>query len=154
MNMSNAGGSLAEITALLHADLPLTKAMRVEVTRWDGRAVRLAAPLAPNVNHTATAFGGSISALSILTGYTLVYLLLRDRGIAAHLLIQKSTTDFLRPIDTDLISTATLPAESDVEEFLAALKHKRRGRLTIESSVFANETLAATHSGVFVAILC
>lgn len=145
--------TLADITALLHKDLPLTRAMGVQLTQWNGATVALTAPLAPNHNHTDTAFGGSISSLSILAGYTLLFLLLRDRGVHAHLLIQKSTTDFLRPIDTELTATADLPAASLVEDFFAMLAQKRRARLTVESRILAQGALAATHTGLYVAIL-
>jgi thioesterase domain-containing protein len=143
---------LADITKLLHKELPLTGAMGVQLTAWDGGSVQLTAPLEPNVNHTATAFGGSIASLAILAGYTALFLLLRDRSIAAHLLIQKSAIDFLRPIDTSLTATATLPAASDLQTFLDTLQQKRRSRLTMESRILANQTLAATHTGLYVAI--
>jgi thioesterase domain-containing protein len=143
---------LSEITKLLHKELPLTHAMGVQLTAWDGISVELTAPLEPNVNHTATAFGGSIASLAILAGYTALFLVLRDRSIPAHLLIQKSAIDFLRPIDTALIATASLPAASELDVFLATLQQKRRSRLTMESRILAKDTLAATHTGLYVAI--
>ena len=143
---------LAEITTLLHKELPLTHAMGAELTAWDGSTVQLTAPLAPNVNHTSTAFGGSIASLAILAGYTALFLLLRDRSIPAHLLIQKSTTDFLRPIDTTFTATATLPATPELETFLTTLHQKRRSRITMDSRIISNDTLAATHTGLYVAI--
>ena len=143
---------LAEITELLHKELPLTHAMGAELTAWDGATVQLTAPLAPNVNHTATAFGGSIASLAILAGYTTLFLLLRDRSIPAHLLIQKSAIDFLRPIDTTFTATATLPAPAELDAFLTTLQQKRRSRITMDSRILANDTLAATHTGLYVAI--
>ena len=126
--------------------------MGVELVQWDGATVTLRAPLAPNHNHTDTAFGGSISSLAILAGYTALFLLLRERGAAAHLLIQKSSIDFLRPIDTDLTASATLPGPAEIDAFLETLLSKRRSRLALESRVLSNDTLAATHSGLYVAI--
>ena len=144
---------LAEITAVLHKDLPLTRAMGVQLTCWDGATVSLTAPLEPNHNHTATAFGGSIASLSILAGYTALYLLLRDRDVRAHILIQKSAIEFLRPIDTDLTASATLPRPETLNPFLQGLQQKRRGRVTLESRVLAKDALSATHTGLYVAIL-
>ncbi|HUO08459.1 MAG TPA: YiiD C-terminal domain-containing protein [Phycisphaerae bacterium] len=143
---------LTQITEVLHTDLPLTRAMGVQLTQWDGRSVTLTAPLAPNHNHTDTAFGGSISSIAILAGYTALFLLLRDRDIAAHLLIQKSAIEFLRPIDTDLTAEASLPPPAEIEAFLQTLQQKRRGRLSLESRVLAKNTLSATHTGLYVAI--
>ena len=50
----------------LHEHIPLSKAMGVTVRSVSGEAVTLAAPLAPNINHRETVFGGSASALAIL----------------------------------------------------------------------------------------
>ncbi|MGN6369567.1 MAG: YiiD C-terminal domain-containing protein [Phycisphaerae bacterium] len=143
---------LAEITALLHQELPLTRAMGVQLSAWDGATVQLTAPLEPNVNHTATAFGGSIASLAILAGYTALFLLLRDRAIPAHLLIQKTAIDFLRPINSSLTATATLPPPTELDPFLLTLQQKRRGRITVESRILSEDTLAATHAGLYVAI--
>jgi thioesterase domain-containing protein len=144
--------ALAEITEYLHGELPLTKVMGVAVTAWDGKTLVVTAPLGPNVNHTETAFGGSISSLGILAGYTLVYLALKDRGISTRVIIQKSTTDFLRPIDTEITATASVPA-TGMEEFVEMLTKKRRARLTLETQVMSRRTVAATHVGVYVAIV-
>ena len=49
----------ARLQQTLHDDIPLTREMGLTVAAWDGRQLRLAAPLAPNLNHKCTAFGGS-----------------------------------------------------------------------------------------------
>jgi len=150
--MPNPPPFLAEITAQLHKELPLTRAMDVQLSEWDGSLVKITAPLAPNHNHTDTAFGGSIASLAILAGYTALFLVLRDRDIDAHILIQKSAIEFLRPIDTDLTATASLPPVAELDAFIKILHHKRRSRLSIDSRILANDTLAATHTGLYVAI--
>ncbi len=125
--MAMAGGTLSEITGRLHREIPLTGAMGVEVIGWDGKRVTLSAPLGPNVNDKATAFGGSIAALSILAGYTLLYLWLQERGMPAHVLIQKSGVEFLRPIDGEFVAVAILPGDGEVEGFLEALRGEAKG---------------------------
>jgi len=143
----------ADITAHLHKTFPLAHYMQIAVTTWNHNTLALSAPLAPNINHTDTAFGGSISALAILAGYTLLHLALEDRKIPSRILIQKSATDFLRPIETALTATASLPAAEPLAEFLAALVKKRKGRITLTSEVLTQKTPAATHTGLYVAIL-
>jgi thioesterase domain-containing protein len=144
--------SLDEMNAYLRTELPLTQAMGIRVKSWDGRTVELAAPLGPNLNHADTAFGGSIAALGILAGYTLLYLTLRDRGVSNKLLIQRSEVDFLRPIDTDLGARATLPAEEEVAAFLEGIARRRRGRLSVVSEILSGVAIGARHTGVYIAI--
>jgi thioesterase domain-containing protein len=145
--------SLPEITARLRDEIPLTRAMGFSITGWDGRLVTLSAPLSVNQNHADTAFGGSISSMGILAGYSLLYILLQEREISTRILIQKSATDFLRPVDTDLTAIAALPMAEAIEEFVETLKRKRRSRMTLESQILSGRSLAATHSGLYVAMI-
>ena len=153
MKTDVAGCDLAELTAGLQGKIPMARQMGIEVVRWDHRSVTLGAPLAPNINHTETAFGGSISSLAILAGYALLDLAIKDRGISTRVLIQKSATDFRRPIDGPMTATAGLPGEEAVAEFVATLEKKRKARMTVESQVLCGQAVAAVHVGVYVAIV-
>ncbi len=141
------------MTAYLHEEIPLTKAMGLACAAWDGRAVTLAVPLGPNLNHADTAFGGSISSAAILAGYCLIYLMLRERQISNRLLIIKSEIEYLRPIDADMAATACLPSEKDLHTFLEAIHRKRRARLALESQVTCKGLLAARHTGHYIAMV-
>ena len=46
--------------------MPLSQAMQVTVVEASFQQVVLTAPLAPNINHRETVFGGSASAVAIL----------------------------------------------------------------------------------------
>ena len=143
----------ADVTALLRSEIPLTRAMGFSITGWDGASVTLAAPLALNQNHADTAFGGSISSMGILAGYSVLYMLLLERKFSTRILIQKSETDFLRPIDSDMVATARSPNPAPLAEFLDTLTRKRRSRLSVESQIFSGPTLAATHKGLYIALI-
>jgi len=144
---------LEAVTAYLRAELPLSAAIGMSLTSWDGQTVSLSAPLGPNLNHADFAFGGSISSMAILATYSLLFLIFRERSISNRILIQESTTKFLRPIDTDIVATACCPAPVALDEFLQTLARKRKSRISLESSVYSGTTLAATHTGLFVAML-
>ena len=145
--------SIDDVTAYLHREIPLTRAMELSVTGWDGQTVTLAAPLAPNENHADTAFGGSIASMAFLAGYSLLYLIFQERAFSTRILIQKSTIEFLRPVDDRLVATACCPPPAELEEMLDTIKRKRRARMTIDSKILSGKTLAATHSGIYVAML-
>ena len=73
--------NLSEITSYIHEHIPLTSHLGAVVEAYDGKAIILSAPLTPNLNHRNTAFGGSISALGILSGWTLLFLKLKEAGM-------------------------------------------------------------------------
>jgi thioesterase domain-containing protein len=144
--------NLSEVTAYLHGEIPITRAMGIEVIAWDGTTVSLAAPLAPNQNHADTAFGGSIATLGILAGYSLLHVVFLERKLSTRILIQKSETEYMRPIDEAMTATAAIASPVALEELLETMRRKRRARMEIESKVICRKMLAATHRGLFVAM--
>ncbi len=141
----------AEITAYLHRRIPLTRHLGATLQLWDGKTVRLSAPLAPNLNHRNTAFGGSLSALAILGGWTLLHLALRERGVPHRIVIQRSTTDFAEPVKGEFTATSTLPDAARWERFLATLRCHDRARVVVQGSLTSSAGVGGSHEGVYVA---
>ena len=52
-----------------------------------------------------------------------------------------------------MTATACLPEAEELAAFLETLQRKRRARLTLHSQVLCRRMLAATHSGLYVAML-
>ena len=144
--------TLDEITAYLHDRMPITRSLAARVERYDGDSVRLAAPLAPNVNHFATAFGGSLSALAILSGWVLLHLQLRERGIENRLVIQRTVLDFAAPVDGDFTATAILPPARAWSRFLATLGRHHAARVTVASTIACASGVGGRHEGTYVAV--
>jgi thioesterase domain-containing protein len=144
--------NLDAISNYLHSHLPLTAAMGITARSWDGQTLQLTAPLKPNINHADSAFGGSISTLGITCGWALLHLALEQRDISNRLLIQDSSTRYLRPIESELFATASLdPAE--FATFCDTIKTRRKARIVITTQLLTNTLLAASHRGTYVAIL-
>jgi Putative thioesterase (yiiD_Cterm) len=62
----------AALELSLHQRIPLSRAMGVAVLEAAPARVALAAPLAPNVNHSGTVFGGSAASVAVLSAWSLV----------------------------------------------------------------------------------
>lgn len=142
----------AAITSYLHTHIPLTRAMDVRAVSAGGDSIALAAPLGPNVNHTETAFGGSLATLGIVAGWTLLHVALADRGVSAKLLIQHSSMDFIRPADGELRAECRFPDGEALERLLTGLRERRRARIELTAQVLSGGVPVATHRGVYVAI--
>lgn len=65
--------SPGELQTYLHAHIPLSGAMQVSVVQAALEGVVLSAPLAPNINHRDTVFGGSASAVASLAAWSLLH---------------------------------------------------------------------------------
>ncbi len=142
---------LDDVTAYLHEHIPVTASLGVRVERYDGDSVRLSAPLLPNLNHRATAFGGSLSAVAILSGWVLLHLQLRARGVTARIVIQRSAFDFEAPVDGDFTATATLPPAPAWNRFLATLSRHHSARVTVPSVLACASGEGGRHEGTYVA---
>ena len=90
-----------ELEAYLHEHIPLSAAMQVAVLEATATEVRLGAPLAPNINHRRTVFGGSATALATLAAWALVHLRLSAEGFHWRLVIRESSMKFERAIAGD-----------------------------------------------------
>jgi thioesterase domain-containing protein len=120
-----------ELERYLHEHIPLTRAMAVTVRSLDASGVLLAAPLAPNINHRETVFGGSDVALAILAGWALLQLRLAAQGRDARLVIQRNTMEYVRPIAGDFTARAALVAEQHWGRFVGTLERRGRARITV-----------------------
>jgi len=148
---TNTSHVLTEIEQAVHSFFPISIEMGAKVRAYDGISVSISKPLAQNINHKSCAFGGSISALAILSGWSLLYLKLNELGIPNQLVIQKSEFNFLRPINSDFVAVASMPSNSSWEKFLRALNRHGRSRISIHSEVKYESGLGGVHNGVYVA---
>lgn len=140
------------LQAYLHTHIPLAAAMAVTVGEATPDKIVLHAPLAPNINHRGTAFGGSIATLATLAGWSLLRVRLDGYEPLPHLVIQRSNIDYLRPIDGEFSAQVSYPESADWPAFLHHLAHKGRARLPLTIEVHAAAQTAARMEGLFVAL--
>lgn len=141
--------ALEEAERFLHRQIPLTRAMQVRVVSYNKEALVLSAPLAPNHNHLGTAFGGSLAALAMLAGYSLLWLELEER--AAHVVISKSEMRFLRPVTTELRASCQRPNESRMATFKEEFASQGKARISLEIIIGTKEEPAVIFTGLYVA---
>jgi len=140
----------ADLERFLHEKIPLTVAMGVHVVECSDARVVLTAPLAPNRNHLQTAFGGSLHALATLSGYSLLWWLLRQPH--AHIVIRESTIQYERPVRDTLRAVCQAPPTIDVERFRRDFARKGKARIALEAAIEHEGEIAARFHATFVAM--
>jgi thioesterase domain-containing protein len=143
--------SVAEVEAYLHRHIPLSAGMGVRVLVCDADGVTLHAPLAPNINHHSTAFGGSTSAVAILSAWTWLHFALLSAGRTSRLVIQRNTVDYLAPVTGDFEACCTGLPVAEFEEFLHTLERYGKARATLGAVIICGGEKAAVFSGDYVA---
>lgn len=139
----------AALEQVLHNEIPISKAMGIRVTNYDGASLSLDAPLAPNTNHKSTAFGGSLYSLAVLCGWGLLHLRLADARMHKHIVIQESNIRYLHPVEQDLHAECRLD-DAAFKQFLRTLEKHGRARLSLDVIVTQDNQPAVEFTGRYV----
>ena len=141
----------AELETYLHDHIPLSRAMAVRVVSLAAEKVILGAPLGPNINHRETVFGGSASAVAILSAWSLLHLRLTAAGQPSRLVIQRNSMEYLAPIAGDFTATAALGPDANWDSFLRMLARKGVARISAGAVLEYEGQTAGRLTGEFVA---
>ena len=144
-----------ELQQYLHEHIPLSRkgGMRVEVLAATAEGVRLSAPLAPNINHRDTVFGGSAAALAILSAWSLLHIRLNAENLNSRLVIHRSTMDYERPITETFMASSAIPDETNWLKFMNTLRRKHRARISVAAVLHCKNETVGKFEGDFVALL-
>jgi thioesterase domain-containing protein len=146
---ADAGGRLERY---LHAQIPVSKAMGVRVLRADLAGVLLCAPLKPNLNHRQTFFGGSAAALATLAAWGLAHeRLLEQSGLDVHLVIQRSSMEYLEPAAAEVQAECASPSDKEWEKLVRTVRRWGKGRIELKVQLRAEEAVVGSFEGSFVA---
>ena len=126
--------------------------MGVEVLRVQSDAVLLGAPLAPNINHRETVFGGSASAVAILAAWSLLHVRLGNEGVANRLVIQRNSMNYEHPIRAAFTARSLLEQPAEWQRFCRTLARRGRARIAVSSVLESEGRIAGHFQGDFVAL--
>lgn len=137
---------------LLHHDIPLTQALGLGVRSWQNGELRLELPLAANLNHASSMFGGSLYCGAVLAGWGWLLLSLREAGVTGgHIVIQQGQIDYLQPVVSDAIALCAAPAVAQWERFLAVYRRRGVARISLDTCILgAADSEAVRFSGQYV----
>lgn len=92
-----------ELASIWHREIPLSAAMGLEIADYAGDELVVRAPLAPNVNLHGTVFAGSLYSVCALTGWGAIWLMLRPRGLDAHIVLADGRIRYRRAVAEDIV---------------------------------------------------
>ena len=138
--------------AYLHEHIPISRAMGITVAEACYDHVELAAPIRQNINHQSTVFGGSAAAVAIPAGWSLVHVRLTGIGSDGGIVIQRTSVEYLHPIEDDFTAVALAPDESVWSRFVKTLERRGRGRLTVDVELRIGEEVLGTCRGDYVVL--
>jgi thioesterase domain-containing protein len=155
MRISSRGSILEpqQLQSYLHNHIPITKAMGVEVRECGYDKVVLFAPLAPNINHRDTVFGGSASTLAILSAWALLHVRMASESVRPRLVIQQNSMGYDKPIIEDFYAVCHYDDKSEWDRFANTLARRGRARISVPAVLECKGEEVAKFEGRFVAVI-
>lgn len=142
-----------ELESYLYENIPIAKAMGIQVSQANLDKVVLFAPIVNNINHKKTVFGGSLHAVATLACWCMLYIYLKEQNNHHYqLVIAKSEVDFLLPVASDFYATCLSPENEIWQRFLKILHLKGKARIQLSAEISLEDQLCVNYLGTFVAI--
>ncbi|WP_159817317.1 bifunctional GNAT family N-acetyltransferase/hotdog fold thioesterase [Colwellia sp. 20A7] len=139
------------LQAIWHKTIPLSKAMDLQISYYDGTKLITICNADFNQNLHHTMFAGSIYTLATLTGWGWVYLALQEQQqnnahLNGDIVLAEANIRYHSPIK-ELAYGQVL--EQDVSGQFDNLLQGKKARINLVSKVYCGENIAATFTGSY-----
>jgi len=139
-----------KLQLVLHNEIPITQTMQISVAHCDAFKVELSAPLAPNINHKCTAFGGSLYSVAVLCGWSFVYHQMKLNQLSGHIVIQHSEVNYSHPVDGAINAICEIDDKKILSKFITCYRRKNRARIKLQVKIIFNGKEALHFYGHYV----
>jgi len=135
-----------DLQKCLADQIPLTGAIGIKVVEA-GEKVVLKAPLAPNLNHKRTAFGGSLYSVAVLAGWSWIWVRMQEEKIKGHIVIAGSEMEYQEAVTGDFTATCLGIDAEAWDRAVTGFERRGKARVTLEVAVESMGKLGAVLIG-------
>lgn len=136
-----------ELQKIWDKEIPVAHLMGIKVYQFTGYLLETRAALNANLNLHGTMFAGSIYSLATLSGWGLIHLMLKEKGLEGEIVLGDGNIHYHKPITSVPRALCHL---SSVEGDLKGLKRGRKVRLRLKVSIMDEDKAVAEFFGVYV----
>lgn len=142
---------IKELQNKLHNEIPLTKIMEIKIQNYTNQELITTASLGININDKGTAFGGSLSTITIISGWSLCWLISKELGFDSNnIVIIKNETSFRRPVTKDIVCHTKKPSLEEIQILKEKLLTKKSASLKIKSKIIEDGETCVDFVGFYV----
>ena len=142
---------ITQLQSKLHNEIPLTKLMQLQIKEYNKNNLITTAPLSINVNDKGTAFGGSLSTITIISAWSLCWLISQKLGFdSQNIVVIKNENSYLKPVTKDIVCTTIKPTQQEIDIVKIKLEKKGSASLKIKSQIIENSEVCVEFEGVYV----
>ena len=144
---------LEQLQSVFDQDIPLSRAMGLQLVSLDNKTLKMSAPLKPNINDKGTAFGGSLAALMTLAAWGVVWIASRRDKLDCDIVIHKGKIFYYQPVTSEIKVICPLPSNSDWQSFKSRLTTRGKARLNLVPYTETDDGRAAEFRCSYVALM-
>lgn len=145
--MTELNDLCTSLQTIWHEQIPLSKAMDMQIVSFADNVLTCRAGLGPNVNVHGTAFAGSLYAVQALTGWGMVHLQLQLNELDASIVIANGSVNYATPVAEDIVVQCSF-GEHEAE--MGKLKTTGKARFQLACNVLLdNGSSAGGFSGLY-----
>lgn len=138
------------LQAIWHKTIPLSKAMALEISYYDGKKLMTHCDADFNQNLHHTMFAGSIYTLATLTGWGWVYLALQnEQDLTGDIVLAEANIKYRSPIKGLAYGQVV---QSNVSGEYDNLRQNKKVRINLIAHVYCGEKIAATFQASYVVL--
>lgn len=142
---------IKELEQKLHKEIPLTKYMNLKILDYNENKLITTAPLDVNINDKGTAFGGSLATLTIISGWSLCWLISKELGFNSNnIVIIKNENSYKKPVTKDIICHTFKPNNEEINILKEKLLSKQSASVKITSQIVENNEICVGFVGYYV----
>ena len=140
-----------ELQEKLHNEIPLTKFMNIQIQSYNEKELITTAPLHININDKGTAFGGSLSTMTIISSWSLCWLISKEFGFdSKNIVVIKNENSYRKPVTKDIVCYTQKPSKQEIEILKEKLQTKKSASIKINSTIIENHEICVEFQGYYV----
>lgn len=135
-----------ELQRTWQEEIPISDQMGIKLFQYSGRTLEARASLNKNINLHGTMFAGSIFSLATLTGWGMIFLLLKEKELAGEIVLGDGNIHYHKPI------TMQPRALCNIETVDGKFNLLERGKKTcikLQVDILDGDTPVAEFKGIF-----
>ena len=142
---------IQQLQKKLHYEIPLTKLMNLKINTYDEKELITSAPLAININDKGTAFGGSLSTITIISAWSMCWLISKELGYESkNIVVIKNENTYLKPVTKNIICHTNKPKLKDILIVKEKLEKKGSASIKIVSEIIEDNNVCVKFEGIYV----
>ncbi|MFK2821390.1 YiiD C-terminal domain-containing protein [Malaciobacter sp. WC5094] len=135
----------------LHNEIPLTKLMNIEIESYSEKELITKAPLDININDKGTAFGGSLSTMTIISSWSMCWLLSQELNIdSKNIVVIKNENSYRKPVTKNISCHTIKPSKEEIKKLENKIKQKGSASIKINSSIIEDNEVCVDFEGIYV----